>query len=45
LKEKDPSIDPNILNLPPIRLEILFDNYYQGGYLDLYLPFISEILY
>ncbi|MDI6703349.1 MAG: helix-turn-helix domain-containing protein, partial [bacterium] len=32
LKEKDPSIDPNILNLPPIRLEILFDNYYKTGY-------------
>lgn len=32
LKEKAPSLDPGILNLPPIRVEILFDNYYKTGY-------------
>lgn len=32
LKEKAPDIDPNILNLPPIRVEILLDNYLRGGY-------------
>ena len=36
LKERFPDIDENILNLPPIRLEILSDLYYKekdmGGY-------------
>ena len=32
LKERFPNIDPNVLNLPPIRLELLLDFYCQGGY-------------
>ncbi len=32
LKERFPSIDPGVLNLPPIRLESLLDFYCQGGY-------------
>lgn len=32
LKERFPSIDAGVLNLPPIRLESLLDFYLQGGY-------------
>lgn len=34
LRERFPKMDENVLNLPPIRLEMLFDLYYnnQGGY-------------
>ena len=32
LKERFPSVDPGVLNLPPIRLESLLDFYCQGGY-------------
>ena len=32
LQERFPSVDPGVLNLPPIRLESLLDFYRKGGY-------------